>query len=56
MYVQGREEVGDFDGIGDGEQFIFAVEQAQLAAITRGEFPDGDFGFVFALHVTAPIW
>ena len=35
-------KIGDLDRAGDGEQFVLAVEQAELAAVARGEFPDGE--------------
>src|SRR6516162_8369585 len=32
-------EVGDVELVGNREQFVFAVEQAQLAAVAGSEFP-----------------
>ena len=37
-------EVGDAHGPGQGQQLVLAVEQAQLAAVARGELPHGQGG------------
>src|SRR5207248_3050012 len=39
-------EKGNFDGPGEREEFVFEVEDAQLAAIAGGEFENPDSGFV----------
>lgn len=38
-------EVSEVDPICDGEKFVFAIEQSQLAAIAGGEFDDCDRRF-----------
>ena len=38
----GLGEVGDVDGLGDAQQLVLAVEQAELAAVAGGELPDGE--------------
>ena len=42
MPLRGLREVGDVDRAGDGQQLVFAVEQAQLAAVARRELPHGE--------------
>ena len=37
-------EVGDADGVGQGQQLVLAVEQAQLAAVAGRELPHGQGG------------
>ena len=41
-------EIGDVHRAGESQQLVLAVEQAELAAVARGEFPDGQFGFALA--------
>src|SRR6478735_6258898 len=40
----GLREIGDLDGAGQRNQFVLAVQQGQLAAVTRGELPYREFG------------
>ena len=40
--ARGLEEVGDLDLAGDLQQLVLAVEQGELAAVARGELPDGE--------------
>ena len=47
-------EVGDPDGTGEGQQLVFAVEQAELAAVARGELPHGERGAVASVIADAP--
>jgi len=37
-------EIRNFDLAGDTQQFIFAVEQAQLASVAGSELPNGKLG------------
>jgi len=39
---RGLREVGDVDGADDVEQFVLAIEQRELATVTRCELPDGE--------------
>ena len=42
--ARGLGEIGDLDRAGHGQQFVLAVEQAQLAAVARRELPNGQLG------------
>src|SRR5271166_4523443 len=46
-------KVGDFNGVGDSKQFVFAVEEAELASVAGGELPDGELGLTLG-HVRPP--
>ena len=54
--IQGEVEpdMGDLDLPREREQFIFAIEQTQLAPIARGEFPHGKLRFARRAHVRRP--
>ena len=47
-------EIGDVELCGDCEQFVLAVEQAQLAAVARSEFPHREARAGTACHVRSP--
>ena len=47
-------EIGDVELLGDGEQFVLAIEQAQLAAVAGSEFPHCQARAGAARHVRSP--
>src|SRR5581483_5593509 len=48
-------EVRDLDSVRNCQEFVLAVEQAELAAVARGELPDCYLGFTFLCHLRFPI-
>ena len=42
-------KVGDLDGVGNGEKFVFAIEQTELTSVTGCELPYGQLGFFSAI-------
>ena len=49
MMLAGFREIDDIDGAGHAQQFVFGIEQAELAAVAGGELEDGDAGFAARL-------
>ena len=51
-------EIGDVDPLGEREQFVFAIEQAQLATIAGSELPHRQFRLSpsHSRHLTTPAW
>ena len=51
-------EIGDVDPLGEREQFVFAIEQAQLATIAGSELPHREFRLPpgHSRHLTTPAW
>ena len=43
-------KVRDLDLAGDGQQLVLAIEQRELAAVARGEFPHGELRFALRFH------
>ena len=48
----GLGEMGDLNGVCYREQFIFTVQEAELATVAGGELPDRQFRFSFASHAS----
>jgi hypothetical protein len=46
----GFKEVGNLHFVGDSQQLILAIEQAELAPVTGCEFPDCELRFAFRFH------
>ncbi len=46
----GLQEVGDLHLLCDGEELVLAVKDRELAAVARGELPDGELGLAGASH------
>src|SRR5208337_535441 len=53
--ARGFGEIGDFDRVGDREEFVLAVQQAQLTTVAGGELPDRELGFANG-HVRSPTY
>ena len=52
----GLREIGDLHRAGDGQQFVLAIQQRELAAVAGGELPDGELGFAGHGNDSPALW